>query len=127
VEAWRKRQGKRTRIPEELWDAAVETARVDGVWATAQATRFNFRRLQQLARARYPHGHHARAGAESAASAGPAFVELSMDTVGGTSGGARTVIDMVGRHGDRMRVEVGSGVDVIGIVHTFWSGQSCCS
>jgi hypothetical protein len=43
VDTWRRQQGKRTRIPEKLWDAAVQVARTDGLWATASATRFSRR------------------------------------------------------------------------------------
>ena len=34
---WRRTRAKKARIPEELWDAAIEVARRDGVNRTAQA------------------------------------------------------------------------------------------
>jgi hypothetical protein len=52
--------------------------------------------------------------------AGPRFIALE---VGQLSGPSRTVIDLVGRQGDRMRVEVAGTVDVAGVVHAFWSRQ----
>ena len=47
VERWRQQRGRRgERIPEELWNAAVEAARVEGVHATCRALRFNAYSLQ---------------------------------------------------------------------------------
>ena len=59
------------------------------------------------------------ASAVSAKGNGPApsFIALEM---GQLCGPGRTVIDLVGRHGDRMRVDAGSGVDIVGLVQTFW-------
>jgi hypothetical protein len=127
VDAWRRQQGKRTRIPPELWDAAVQVATVNGVWATSQATRFNYEKLREMAR-RYTRVEHDalavvdRGGVRSSKPpvAGPAFLELPL---GGLGGSNRTVIDMVGQHGERMRVDVGAGVDVVGLVQALWSHQ----
>ena len=51
VEAWRRRGGggRGSRIPEELWNEAVEVAQVAGVHATARALRFNYERLKERA------------------------------------------------------------------------------
>jgi hypothetical protein len=132
VDAWRKKQGKRTMIPEELWNAAVLVARVDGVWATARATRFNYEKLARLAASVQRPG---RAGGKALAvidrprgkqptSVGPAFVELAVSTMGGAVGTGRTIIDVMGRQGDRMRIDVGGVMDVVGLVQTLWSRQS---
>jgi hypothetical protein len=133
VENWRKQQGKRTVIPEALWEEAARVAKLHGVWATARATRFNSQRLRQrVERLREcPSGQcqelavlgasMARVGSEAAVGPGPAFVELSPSALGGSG---RTVIDVVGRHGERMHLEVSGGVDVVGLVRTFWGGHS---
>src|SRR5580700_4056843 len=47
VEHWRAhRDGGRSMIPEDLWNAAVEVARVAGVHATSKALRFNYYSLK---------------------------------------------------------------------------------
>ena len=51
---------------------------------------------------------------------GPSFIALEMGQLGGAG---RTVIDLAGRHGDRMRVDVAGGVDLVSLVQTFWSRQ----
>ena len=130
--------GGRSRIPDQLWSAAVGVARDVGVWATAKALRFNYEALRDrvkqadggkdiaraslaepaeraiAARGRY-------AGAASKGNAGASFVALEM---GQLCSAGRTVIELVGRHGDRMRVELTGGVDVVGLAQTLWSQQS---
>lgn len=54
-------------------------------------------------------------------STGASFIELEMGQLGGAG---RTVIDLVDRHGDRMRVDLAGGVDVVGLVRSFWSRGS---
>jgi hypothetical protein len=45
------------------------------------------------------------------------FIALEM----GSPADGRTVIELHGRHGDRMRMEVSGGVDVYGLAEKFWS------
>lgn len=159
VDAWRKQQGRRSFIPDDLWEEAVKVAAIDGVWATARATRFNYQKLQEKVReegargvfrvqapAVTPNGtgeesslrvtggvhgdsHQVAskasgktracvAGTNSAAGAGhETFIEVAMSAIGG---GGRTVVEFLGRHGDRMRVDVAGGVDVVGLAQAFW-------
>lgn len=143
VAAWRREGGGRgSRIPDALWDEAVRVARVDGLYATAQAAHFNYERLK--ARSRKEDGSaqdQARAltrvaraerrtdavvatrktRARAEVTAGARFLTLP---VAPTPSDRRTVIELVGRHGDRMRVEVSSDVEVTGLVHAFWSRAS---
>ena len=35
-----------------------------------------------------------------------------------------TTIELMGQNGDRMRVEVSGALDVVGLVHRFWSRRS---
>ncbi len=115
VEHWRKRHGgKGSRIPADLWEEAVAVAGVEGLYATAQALRFNYERLKE--RVAWAEGKERGNGQST-------FVELEM---GQLCGGGRTVIELVGRHGDRMRVDVtgASAVDVVGLTQSFWSRQS---
>lgn len=151
VAAWRKQGGGRgSRIPEPLWDEAVRVARTSGLHATAQATRFNYERLKERSGKADGSGADTapvdvRAGAEQRADL---VVEGSKKRAvaagnGGTRGagvadgarfvalqmapgraGSQTMIELVGRDGERMRVEVTGEVDVVGLVQTFWSRQS---
>jgi hypothetical protein len=154
VAAWRGESGGRgSRIPEGLWKAAVEVAQVEGVWATAKALRFNYEGLKVRARqdggglavervrrsggakraavavtndldrgaSRAAETRARRTEVPSSGSAGAQFIALDMGHLGGAG---RTVIDLVGRNGERMRLDVAGGVDVAGLVQTFWSGQS---
>ena len=93
VDAWRRQQDKRTQIPEELWEAAARVSKIDGVWATSRATRFNYEKLQERA-TRARRGRRAssskaltvvsRTGVRASGSArvAPAFVELPAGSMG---------------------------------------------
>ena len=119
VEQWRGRCTKRTRIPEELWAAAVRVARVEGVHATSQATRFNYYSLKdRMALAETEVGQERGEPIETAA-----FIELAGVQL--TGGGGTTVVQIVGRHGGRMRIDVsGASVDVVGLAQAFWSHEA---
>jgi hypothetical protein len=52
------------------------------------------------------------------------FVAARMPTAPAAS---RTSIELVGRHGDQMRVEVAGDIDVIGLAQAFWGRPSWCS
>jgi hypothetical protein len=129
VDDWRKRRGKRTRIPEELWAEAVTVAQIDGVWATSRAAHFRYpdlkERLRTALRVSVPAGKVVEppgGGRANGATTygGEAFVELSMDALGART---RTVVELVGRGGDRMRVEACGGVDLTGLARAFFGGD----
>lgn len=140
VEAWREQHGGRgSLVPDELWNGAVEAARVDGVWATAQALHFNYQGLRErVDRAKGMEGGRGKAPLALATTAdvpepGPvtrrnsgkqvrdsgrsAFIALEMGRLSGPRG---AVVDLVNRRGDRMRVEVPDGLDVLGLADRFW-------
>lgn len=116
LDRWRKEHGGRgVRIPDEFWREAVGVARTNGLWQTARELRLEYGRLK------------ARVGAaegREVISDGPGttFVELGV----GHLGGSRTVVEFVGRDGDRMRIDVTgpSAVDVVGVSRAFWSRQA---
>ena len=118
VEQWRAFQGgsgRGSRIPEELWNAAVKVARVEGLYATARTLRFDYERLKK--RVNRAPGVKGKEVSDGKA----AFVELGMD---GLSGGGKAVVELASRHGDRMRIEVtGARIDVAGVAQMFWSRQ----
>jgi hypothetical protein len=118
VEQWRELHGgngRGSQIPEELWNEAVELARVEGVWATARALRFKYEKLK----ARVDSATRRGGKNVSAGDGKPAFVELGMAEL---CGGGKAVVELMSRHGDRMRIEVtGASMDVAGLTQAFWS------
>ncbi len=115
VERWRERGGgKGTRMPEDLWQAAAEVARVEGLYSTSRALRVEYRRLKQ--RVTSP-------AAISTTRESSSFVELGMSQLCGV---CKTVIEVCGREGDRMRVEVTGTptVDIVGLTQTLLSQRS---
>jgi hypothetical protein len=127
VEHWRtQRDGGRSRVPEVLWEAAVEVARDEGVHATSKALRFNYYSLKaRLVRA----GGVALARRERARDA--TFVEVqmpprpSLPAPRGLAAKDKTVVELLGSGGARMRIDVTgtSRVDVVGLAQAFWSRE----
>jgi hypothetical protein len=120
VERWRReREHVRAPAPEELWEAAVEVARREGVYATAKAIRFDSSRLKaRMSKA---------LGATSGASRTDAtqFVAIEVASPGAPTSARETVVELVGRLGDRMRIVAAPGaVDVVGLAQAFWSRAS---
>lgn len=117
--SWRRRHGGRGRpIPESLWLMAADVARVSGVAETARALRLDATRL----------GRRVEGKAEIAARGieeieeSRRFVELGGLALGEPRKVA--VVELVGREGDRVRVEVpggaGSAVDLVALARAFW-------
>jgi hypothetical protein len=125
VERWRKREGGRgSRMPAELWRGATEVARIEGVYAVSRALRIDYNRLKS--RVSSEDGSPTRgavAGPGGSEFGRAAFVELETSQI---CGGCKTVLELVGRAGDRMRLEVAGGpeVDVVGLTQVFLSQQS---
>ena len=127
VERWRQERAHvRAPAPAELWDAAVEVARKEGVYATARAIRFDSSRLK----ARMSEAASAGMGVPSARSEAArkdarAFVAIEVPAPAGRGATSETVVELVGRHGDRLRIVAAPGaVDVVGLAQTFWSRAS---
>jgi hypothetical protein len=120
--SWRRSHGGRGRpIPAALWSDAAEVARANGVAETARALRLNPRKLAKLAEG------GAESGPRSVVEAA-GFVELSGLGLGEPRGPRAVVLELVGREGDRVRVEViggaGSAVDLVALARAFWSRSS---
>jgi hypothetical protein len=141
---WRKREGggRGARIPEELWQEAVRLARVDGLYVTAQTLRFNYERLKERSggadggaknpapavvgggekkRGQLVLSGGKRRGEEVAQSAAGDFIALEMMPRRAAS---QCLVELAGRHGDRMRIEVVGEVDVAALCQRFWSRAS---
>ena len=114
LERWRREYGGRgVRIPEKLWGEAVGLARVHGLAMTAQKLGLDRGRLE--ARVSLAEGQERAADRSE-----PVFVELGVAPLDGRG---RTVVELVSRAGDRMRIDVTGGVDVVGLSLSFWSRQ----
>lgn len=116
VERWRAQGGQgRRRIPEDLWNAAVEVARTEGVYAASRAARFEYNKLKgRVALARRD---------ERDKGEGATFVELGGASLGG---GGNTVVEIAGRRGGRMRIDVSGpcGLDIVGLAQAFWRHEA---
>jgi len=118
--SWRRTHGGRGRpIPPALWSKAADVARGVGVPEVARALRLDAGKLARLV----------EGGAESGprSEVGPAdFVELGGFELGTPREPRRTVVELVGHEGDRVRVEVGDngGVDLVAIARAFWGRRA---
>jgi hypothetical protein len=114
--SWRRSQGGRGRpIPPELWSDAADVARAGSVPEVARALRLDVRKLARLV--------EGGAGSAPRAEVEPAdFVALGCLELGAPREPRRTVIELVGHEGDRVRVEVGDrgGADLVAIARAFW-------
>jgi hypothetical protein len=139
VQAWRAQEGggPGKRVPEELWERAVRVARVDGLTATARATRLSYDRLKQRSGAQdggvvtrasklkaTPNAivHGGVVKRETAGDGGTRFVALQVAPQ--PTAGKQATIELIGRHGERMRVEIQGELDLTGLVQAFRSMQS---
>ena len=125
IDQWRAScggHGRGSRIPEELWHEAVEMARVEGVWATSRTLRLNCSRLKARLDSAAPVIAVQVADTQVADNGEPTFVELGMSAM---VGGAKTIVELVSRDGDRMHVEVaGEGLDLASLTRAFLGGRS---
>ena len=87
-EQWRQTRQGRARIPEELWSAAVELARRDGVNHTAAALHLDGGKLKRRMAAADARPHKA---------APPAFAELMASA---TNGSPEYTIELEGGNGE---------------------------
>lgn len=115
--SWRRTHGGRGRpIPLALWSKAADVARGLGVPEVARALRLDAGKLARLV----------ESGGERAprSEVEPAdFVELGCLGLGTPR---RTVLELVGHEGDRVRMEVedGGGVDLVAIARAFWGRRA---
>ena len=102
LEEWRQsRRHKRTAIPEDLWSAAIEVARRDGLGRTAATLRLDYGKLKRLMMA---------ANGVEKKTASPSFMELIAPDAGAV---AQCAIEMEGRRA-RIRIELkASAADVV--------------
>ena len=91
---WRSVKERRDRIPERLWDAAVDAARCHGVNAVCRVARLEHAELSRRVQATAVESRHA-----------PAFIELQ----GASSSSVGCVVELEKSNGTRMRICVRDG------------------
>ena len=116
-ECWRRTRSVGTRIPEPLWEAAANVARVYGVSRTASTLRVDYyslqKRVQEDAAASSPAN-------QDAAQSAPRFVQLPL------TGSSECILELEDGGGAKMRVHLKgvSAPDLAGLSRSFWSRQS---
>ncbi|HXA04868.1 MAG TPA: hypothetical protein VNY30_08515 [Bryobacteraceae bacterium] len=109
---WRGKRRGRTAIPDELWSAAGELARREGVNRIAAALHLDGGKLKR----------RMAAGATSARTVAPEFVELIVPR---TTGKAEYTIELEGRQGTlRIHCKDTSAADLVRLSRALWSAVS---
>ena len=132
---WRRTRQRRTRIPNPLWRAAVEVARVHGVYRTAKTLGINSASLKK--RMEQDGAESARAGrggqgspvepamgmSEASAAAGATFLELPPPP---WTAGSECILELEDAGGARMRVCLKSLAtpDLAALSRSFWEATS---
>src|ERR1700757_4483119 len=110
LEEWGSATPPRTRLPESIWEAAVEMAQRHGLHCTTKALRMDYTRLKK----RLP------AGTQPPRSTAPAFLELLAPPA---TGSVECVVELESA-GDRMRVSIkGAALDWASLLHA-WRGAA---
>jgi hypothetical protein len=109
IEDWRRTRVKRTRMPEELWQAAAALARTHGAWAISQALRVRHDGLQS------------RIDTAPESDRTPAAKFIEVGTRAGRTDRGDTTVELTRPDGTRLTVRVagGRGFDVDALVAAF--------
>jgi len=112
-ESWRQTRKGKARIPDELWSAAVQVARRDGVNQTAAALHLDGGKLKRRMMA---------TGAMPEKSIHPAFVEMMVPHAVGAS---ECTIELEGRNGKlRIHWKGATAADLAGLSRAVWDAAS---
>jgi hypothetical protein len=116
IEQWRRTRAKKTRMPEELWAAAVALARDHGIYAASRGLRVNYESLKTRLK-----GRRLEKRAPKPASAAT-FIELGapLAFAGGRAGATLELVDSTGA---KLAVHLAAGdtVDLLGLAREFWN------
>lgn len=96
-EGWRAVKEPRDRIPERLWDAAVDAARRHGVHTVCRAVKLEYAALSRRVQARAGEASHT-----------PAFIELETSA----PGDVECIVELEKSNGTRMRICVRDGASI---------------
>jgi hypothetical protein len=112
-ESWRQTRKGKARIPDELWSAAVEVARRDGVNPTAVALHLDGGKLKRRMMA---------GGSVAGKTRAPTFVEMMVPHAVGVS---ECTIELEGRHGKlRIHWKGATAADLAGLSRALWDAAS---
>ncbi|MGD0601447.1 MAG: hypothetical protein ABR988_16595 [Terriglobales bacterium] len=102
---WRSTHAVRSRLPEELWAAAAELARRDGIDATSRALDVDKQSLRKWAGRLHPAPQPARRKSQPKPRANdlPAFVELLTSSSGGATS---CLVEVESPQGAKLRLEL---------------------
>lgn len=112
IEEWRRTRERRTRMPEDLWQAAVALVEEHGMWRVSRALRVRYEGLKS--RKSPP---EAGPGREDASG----FVDLTSVLGSSRSERAATMVELSRPDGARLslRFDGGDGVDLQSLVRAF--------
>ncbi len=109
---WRRTRAKKTRMPEELWVAAIALAREHGLYAAAHGLGVSYNSLKQRVQG-------TRAKKREPKGSAPTFVEL-----GGPLpfGGGGPTVELTDSDGAKLavRLAVSEIIDITGLAREFW-------
>jgi hypothetical protein len=112
-ESWRQTRKGRARIPDELWSAAAQVARRDGVNQTAAALHLDGGKLKRRMMGAAPVHDKAMP---------PAFVEMMVPHAVGAS---ECTIELEGRNGKlRIHWKGATAADLAGLSRALWDAAS---
>ena len=114
LDGWRGARGRRARLPESLWTAAVELAREGGVYKTAQALHLNYYTLKK----------RLAAGGVKDLSTGvpPAFFELVPSGAANSGRLSECTVEFDDGCGAKMRISLKGAdtADLVALSRAFW-------
>lgn len=113
IERWRSTRLKRSAMAPELWEEAINLARMLGVSPVARALRLGHDSLRKRV--------EQRRSAGGLPAMRPAFIELSGAQLLANYASGEAVLEIQERDGARLtlRLPGASGLDVTGVVHAF--------
>lgn len=119
IERWRRTRKKRSRMPDDLWKAAVALARVHGVHPIAQALTVNFETLRRRTAESEKTKQGGRAGSAS-------FIQLDAGQFMASPDPTATVVELADGDGGKLTIRFPESrhVDLLGLVKGFWSRGS---
>ena len=107
IERWRRTRHRRTAMPEHLWQAAADVARVLGVNPVARAVRLDYYSLKK------------RVEAEGEAGNGSgSFIEVAV--TGASSPANGSLVEVERPDGARMRIHLATNREVLDLAESFW-------
>ena len=111
-DVWRKTRKRRSPIPTSLWEAAVGLAGQHSIHKIARTLRLSHAELKKRI-------DSVKTADNVAASPALDFVECSIPVMGNSG----CLIEMEGRHGDKMRIFVAGErpIDLVELGKSFWS------